>query len=131
MKLPEHYMSDMLLFFDGRSSALTAYQALFRHLENLLPDASVRVQKSQIGFYGSHLFAMVSLPRRKSGEGIVVSFGLGHRVNSPRIAAATEPHPNRWTHHVPLSGQQEIDGELLSWLQEAWEFSERKRGDTA
>lgn len=131
MKLPEHYMSDILFFFGGRPSALPVYQELFHHLENLFPNASVKVQKSQISFYGSHLFAMASLPRRKREEGIVVvSFGLGRRVNSPRVAAATEPYPNRWTHHVPLSGQQEVDEELLRWLREAWEFSERKGGHT-
>lgn len=131
MKLPEHYESDVLFFFDGRPLELALYQTLFRSMETAFPGASVRVQKTQISFYGRHLFAAVSLPvRRRKGwpeHCIVVTIGLSHRLESPRIAVAVEPYPNRWTHHVLVSGEEQIDGELLDWLKEAWAFSENKR----
>ena len=131
MKLPEHYESDVLFFFDGRPLELALYQTLFRSLETAFPEASVRVQKTQISFYGRHLFAAVSLPvRRRKGwpeHCIVVTIGLSYRLESPRIAVAVEPYPNRWTHHVLVSGEEQIDGELLVWLKEAWAFSENKR----
>jgi len=131
MKLPERYESDVLFFFDGRPLELALYQTLFRSLETAFPEASVRVQKTQISFYGRHLFAAMSLPvRRRKGwpeHCIVVTFGLSHRLESPRIAVAVEPYPNRWTHHVLVSGEEQIDGELLVWLKEAWAFSENKR----
>ena len=131
MKLPERYESDVLFFFDGRPLELALYQTLFRSLETAFPEASVRVQKTQISFYGRHLFAAVSLPvRRRKGwpeHCIVLTIGLSHRLESPRIAVAVEPYPNRWTHHVLVSGEEQIDGELLVWLKEAWAFSENKR----
>ena len=131
MKLPERYESDVLFFFDGRTLELALYQTLFRSLETAFLEASVRVQKTQISFYGRHLFAAVSLPvRRRKGwpeHCIVVTIGLSHRLESPRIAVAVEPYPNRWTHHVLVSGEEQIDGELLDWLKEAWAFSENKR----
>ena len=131
VKLPEHYESDVLFFFDGRPLELALYQTLFRSMETAFPEASVRVQKTQISFYGRHLFAAVSLPvRRRKGwpeHCIVVTIGLSHRLDSPRIAVAVEPYPNRWTHHVLVSGEEQIDGELLDWLKEAWAFSENKR----
>lgn len=131
MKLPERYESDVLFFFDGRPLELALYQTLFRSLETAFPEASVRVQKTQISFYGRHLFAALSLPvRRRKGwpeHCIVVTIGLSHRLESPRIAVAVEPYPNRWTHHVLVSGEEQIDGELLDWLKEAWAFSENKR----
>lgn len=68
---------------------------------------------------------MVSLPRRKRDPGLVVSFGLGHRVNSPRVAAV-QPYPNRWTHHISVTDRELLDGELLGWLEEAWVFGEAK-----
>lgn len=52
MKTPEHYASDVLFFFDGRPLELALYEALFRRMDAAFPDASVRVQKSQISFYG-------------------------------------------------------------------------------
>ena len=36
------------------------------------------------------------------GAGLVVSFGLGRREPSPRIGAAVEPYPGRWTHHAAV-----------------------------
>ncbi len=123
----EHCQSDALFFFDGRPAALSLYQALLARMRGIFPTLSVRVQKSQISFYGMHLFAMVSLPRRKCEAGIFVSFGFGRRVDSPRISTATQPYPGRWTHHVLLSSQAQIDREFLDWLREAWEFSEEKR----
>ncbi len=126
MNVPEHYDSDILFFFDGRPEQLALYRALFQALEAAFPDASVKVQKSQISFYGPRLFAMASLPKRKKDPGIVVSFGLGRREPSPRAGAAVEPYPNRWTHHVAVTGAEEIDGQLLGWLGEAWAFSRDK-----
>lgn len=126
MNVPEHYESDILFFFDGRPDQLALYQALFHKLGGAFPEASVKVQKSQISFYGAHLFAMASLPKRKKDPGIVVTFGLGRREPSPRVGVAVEPYPGRWTHHVTVTRDEEIDGELLGWLREAWAFSQGK-----
>ena len=56
----------------------------------------------------------------------MVTFGLGSRVEDPRIAVAVEPYPRRWTHHVLLSQPEEVDGQLLDWLREAYVFSQCK-----
>ena len=131
MKISEHYTSDVPFFFDGKPLELALYEALFRHLEAEFPDASVRVQKSQISFYGRHLFGAASLPvRRKKSwpeHCIVLTIGLSHRLSSPRVAVATEPYPGRWTHHILISDEVQIDSELLGWLREAWAFAESKR----
>lgn len=130
MNRPEHYESDVLFFFQGRPLELSLYQLLFRRMEERFLRASVRVQKSQISFYGRHLFGAASLPvRRKRDwprECLVVTFGLDHRLDSPRVAVATEPYPRRWTHHVLLSRPEEVDGQLLDWLREAYVFSQCK-----
>lgn len=39
---------------------------------------------------------------------------------------ATEPYPNRWTHHILISDTEEIDEELLGWIKEAADFSNSK-----
>ena len=131
MRLPEHYMADVLFFFDGHPEELTLYEALFGSMERAFPEGSVKVQKTQISFYGRHLFAMASLPvrRRKDWPKIclVVTFGLGYRLDSPRVAMASEPYPGRWTHHILVTTADQIDGELMGWLREAWDFAESKR----
>ncbi len=126
MKLPEHYENDILFFFNGRPDALELYKTLFQQLDAAFPQASVKVQKTQISFYGPRLFAMASLPRRKRDPGLVVSFGLGRRLGSPRVSMAVEPYPGRWTHHVPVTDRERLDRELLGWLEEAWNFAQAK-----
>ena len=130
MKRPDYYETDVLAFFAGKLWALPLYEALSARMEELFPEAAMKVQKSQISFYGRHLFAAVSLPvRRKKTwpeECIIVTFGLGARVEDPRIAVAVEPYPNRWTHHVLVSRPEEVDEALLGWLREAYTFSECK-----
>lgn len=130
MNCSEHYAADLLFYFDGRPLELSLYEALFAALDAALPQAAVKVQKSQISFYGRHLFAAVSLPVRRKKEWpkhcLLVTFGLAHRVDHQRIAVAVEPYPNRWTHHVVVDKPEQIDSRLLSWLREAWDFSESK-----
>ena len=130
MTTPEHYESDVLFFFDGKPAELALYQALERAMAARFPEASVKVQKSQISFYHRHLFAAASLPLRRRKEWprecLLVTFGLSRRLSSPRIAVAVEPYPNRWTHHVVVAREEEIDGELLDWLAEAYDFAAAK-----
>lgn len=131
MHTPEHYESDLLFYFDGRPVEISLYQRLFEAMEGTFPDASVKVQKSQISFYCPKLFAAASIPvRRKKDwpqECLLVTFGLERQLVSPRIAVAVEPYPNRWTHHVVVSRPEEIDGELLGWLAQAYQFGQAKR----
>lgn len=131
MHTPEHYESDLLFYFNGRPVELSLYQRLFEAMEGAFPDASVKVQKSQISFYCPKLFAAASIPvRRKKDwpqECLLVTFGLERQLLSPRIAVAVEPYPNRWTHHVVVSQLEEIDGELLGWLAQAYHFGQTKR----
>ena len=96
---------DTLLFFNSRPQALPLYECFEQKLLSELGSANIKVQKTQIAFSNKHNFAFVSfLPVRKAKERpktyIVITFGLGRRVESPRIDAAVEPYPNRWTHHV-------------------------------
>ena len=131
MQRSEHYEADVLFYFNGKPLELTLYSALFRHMETEFPDASVKVQKSQISFYTRHLFGAASLPVRRKKDWpehcIVVTIGLSHKLESPRVAVAVEPYPNRWTHHILISKEEQIDGELLDWLREAYAFAASKR----
>lgn len=123
---------DVLLFFDKMPDALPLYEELERRLAAGTGEMRRKVQKTQISFYNKHMFACVSFAKLRNAKTrpkayIVVTFGLGRRVDSPRIDAVSEPYPNRWTHHVLLSEAGEIDGELLGWLGEAAAFSVGKR----
>ena len=118
-----------LLFFSPLPQALSLYTVLRRELLVRFPDTVVEVKKTQITFRARYGYAFVSLRRIKGCPKVflLLSFGLSHRLSSPRIAICSEPYPNRWTHHVLISDEGQLDGELMGWIQSSWDFSESKR----
>ena len=121
----------ILQFFDSHPDALPLYEKFEKSVADLVPDVKIKVQKTQISFYNRYLFACVSFARVRKKKDcpdcyIVITFVLSHKAESPRIDIATEPYPNRWTHHVLISDPGEIDDELMGWIEEAALFSNRK-----
>ena len=123
---------DVLFFFDKNPAALPLYEAFEGAVLSLVPDAGIRVQKTQITFTAPRVFAAVSfLPVRKKAHRpdhyITVTLGLDRRLDSPRADASVEPYPGRWTHHFLISAPEEIDEELRGWVREAAAFAAAKR----
>ena len=122
---------DILHFFDQQMDSLPLYEAFESSVRTEITDIWIKVQKTQISFYNRHLFACVSFARIRKKKDcpdnyIVITFGLNHKLESPRIDAASEPYPNRWTHHILVSDRNEIDDELMEWIKEAADFSDKK-----
>lgn len=123
---------DELFFFNEKPAALPLYEVFAQRIFAEIDNVTVKVQKTQISFSNRHNFAFVSfLPARKAKDRpktyITVTFGLHYKKESPRIDAASEPYPNRWTHHMLVSSAEEVDDELMGWIKEAAEFSAGKR----
>lgn len=114
------------IFFAEKPEELPLYETFRSLLLAEVGEAGIQVSKTQITFSGKYGFAVVSHPRRKKDCGILVSFGLFHRVESDRILYASEPYPHRWTHHMLLASPEEIDHELMGWLKEAYWFANTK-----
>ena len=122
----------VLFFFEKDPAALPLYEAFEQAVRKLVPSAAIRVQKTQITYTNPRVFAAVSfLPVRRKAlrpeHYITITLGLDRRLDSPRVDAASEPYPARWTHHLMISSAEEIDGELLGWAAEAAAFSAAKR----
>ncbi len=121
----------ILYFFDQHKDSLHLYEAFESNVKKEITDIQIKVQKTQISFYNRHLFACVSFAKVRKKKDcpdnyIVITFGLNYKLESPRIDAASEPYPNRWTHHVLISDINEIDSELMGWIKEAATFSGKK-----
>ena len=114
------------LFFTGKPEEQALYEIFRSRLLTEVGEAHIKVSKSQITFSGKYGFAFVSHPRRKKDQGILVSFGLFHRQESERIQYASEPYPGRWTHHMLVRQPEEINDELMGWIQEAYWFANTK-----
>ena len=128
MRVPD---DDILLFFDAHRDALTLFAALEEWIFERFPEAKKRVQKTQITYYHKHVYACVSFARvRRKAElpesWLTLTLGLPYALDSARVAVKTEVYPGRWTTHFVIGSPEELDEELLSWIEQAYVFSERK-----
>ena len=122
---------DEMMFFEGHPNALGVYEAFVKKLFQIYPDTTLRVQKTQITFSNRHVYACVSFARVKKKAQlpenyIVVTLGLPMPLESHRIAVKTEPYPGRWTHHLVIASEKELDGEFFSWVDLAYQFAKEK-----
>ena len=120
--------SNELLFFNRKMNLLPVYEKLRSNLLRNHTEIDIIVSKTQVSFRNRYIFALVSfqpVPHVQK-EYLLVSFGLGYEKQSPRIAVATEVSRNRWTHHVIVRNENEIDAELLKWIEEAYLFADSK-----
>lgn len=105
-------------FLDGSGLGL----AVYRRVRAILPDAEVRVTKSQIAFRGRRGFAWLWRPRAyigMRGAEIVLSVALPREDRSPRWKEVVHPSPQTWMHHLELRAVEDIDDEVERWLAEA------------
>ncbi len=131
-------MSDMyqvsqneLLFLGSKPGVVPVYEALAWRLLAAYPDTRIKVSKSQISFYNRHLYACVSFARVKKKKELpeswfVLTLGLNIPLESPRVAVKTEPYPGRWTTHIVVSSEADLDEELFTWIQQAYDFAQNK-----
>ncbi len=120
------------LFFEEHQAALPLYCAFEDRLRAAFPDIGKQVRKTQISFSSRHVFACVSFARVKRKAELpdcwlVLTLGLPAPLNSPRIAVRTEPYPGRWTHHIVISREEELDEELFTWIRASYAFADAKR----
>ena len=111
-------------FFDGHREARHLYDAVAEAVSGI-GSVTVRVSKSQVAFRRRSGFAFVWRPGmylRKAAP-LVLSVALRRRDDSPRWKEVVEPAPGRFTHHLELRSEADVDEEVRGWLQEAWELA--------
>lgn len=100
MEVSPYYEADLGLYFTGRPLELALYEGLFRAMDTAFPNGRVKVQKSQISFYGRHLFAAAALPVRRKKDWpehcLLVTFGLEYPC--PPLALRWPQSP------IPIAG---------------------------
>ena len=122
---------DELMFMAKHLAAIPVYEAFAGKLSALWPETTRKVSRSQISFYNRHLYACVSFtPVQKKAQlperWFVLTLGLNYPLESPRVAAKTEPYPGRWTTHLIIHSEDDLDNELFAWIRQAYDFAQSK-----
>jgi hypothetical protein len=105
-------------FLEGSGLGL----AVYRRVLEIVPEAEIRVTKSQIAFRRRRGFAWLWRPRMylgRRGAEIVLSMALPREDASPRWKEVVHPSPRTWMHHLELTSVDQVDREVRDWLREA------------
>jgi hypothetical protein len=109
-------------FFAGWEESARIFETLRSAVGDLGP-AELYVTKSQIAFRRRRAFAWAWIPGmylRGKHAPLVLTLSLRRKDSSPRWKEIVEPAPGRFTHHLELRSESQIDGEVRRWLLEAW-----------
>jgi hypothetical protein len=107
--------------FDGRPELLAIYDRLLGALRERGP-VTENVTKSRIAFQTRMRFAGVERPRR---DHIVATFLLTRPLAGERLRV--EPlAPYYYIHRVRLYRPEDVDDELLTWLDEARQVGDQR-----
>lgn len=109
-------------FFDGKPRAYGLFEALAKMLADTYPATQIQVKKTQVSFVDRHIYACASMMRAKRrselpDEYVVVTFSSPGPIDSARVAQQVQIRPGRWTVHVVVGEESELDDELLGWVE--------------
>lgn len=117
-------------FLTGCEESRQLFEAVREMIATVGP-ADIRVTKSQVAFRRRTGFAFVWMPDMYLGRGdvpLVLTVGLRRRNDSPRWRQVVEPAHGRFTHHLELRAVSDVDHEVRSWLEEAWDAAAWRSG---
>ena len=112
-------------FFAADEEMLALARALILGALERWPDTVIAAQKTQVGLGGPRPFCALYPPRKaadRKAHALGLSLFLPRVPDCPRIAAAAEPYPGRFTCHMVVGSEAELDEELWAWLTEARQF---------
>ena len=110
-------------FFAGEPRSRAVYDRLRRVMQGWA-GVSVRASKSQVSFRRRTAFASAWIPGRYlRGQRPPLVLTLHFRKRRPwaRWKEVVEAAPGRFTHHLELTGPEEVDEEVEMFLRAAWE----------
>ena len=84
----------------------------------------VRVTKTQVAFRRRRSFAFLWLPgtwlEHPDAE-VVLSLALPQERHSERFKEVVHPSKGIWMHHLEITSPEDIDAQVVAWIEEAWE----------
>jgi hypothetical protein len=108
-------------YFNGNDESRRLFDCLRELIETLGP-VEILVRQSQVAFRRDIAFAYAWMPGKYlhgRGAPLVLTIGFRHRDTSPPWKKVVEAAPGRFTHHMEIHSQNDIDEQVCGWLQEA------------
>lgn len=108
--------------FEGKPFGKELYKKLKDGLKQKIGYFKPESLECCIHFVSTFTFAAVKIYKEK----IRLDFTLNHKLESERIIQSVKMSPNRYLHYMEIIRENEIDEELMKWLQEAYNKTKSK-----
>ncbi len=116
--------------FGKHLGALPIYRELERRIMEKFPKTNIVVYSDQIAFRYNRNFTLVSFMNLSKAKNlsnfITVTFQLERPYQDKRILMVSRDRARIWSHHVILTSPQEVDGELMDWVEKAYDYALRR-----
>jgi hypothetical protein len=111
--------------FEGKPEAF----ALFRDLEErieALGEIEKIVTKTQVSYGAKRKFAWLWMApaSKKAPEGVLMlTLDMTQKVTHPIMSSVKETYPSKWTHQIPIKGEDDIrEVDEQGWLPASYQF---------
>jgi len=92
------------------------YEKFRMAVKNQLGFFKIESLECCIHFVSTFTFAAIKIFKDK----IRVDFSLDHKIESKQIKKYTQMSANRYLYYIDIISEDEIDGDLMEWIQEAY-----------
>lgn len=109
--------------FKGKPGGKLLYEKFKRVVRSQLGSFKIESLECCIHFVSTFTFAAVKIFKDK----INVDFSLSRKIKSKRIAQYLQISANRYLHYIDIHTEDEIDEELIEWIEEAYNKGIKER----
>jgi hypothetical protein len=102
--------------FNGKDIGKILYEKFQTAIENRLGSFKIESLECCIHFVTTSTFAAVKIFKDK----IRVDFSLSQKMENERANLVTQMSAHRYLYSVEITDEDEIDGELIEWIWEAY-----------
>ena len=106
---------------EGKSSEVTSLYEQFVALVKRCGPVTVVPAKTRIGFQVRMIFAALNVRQRSLDCHVV----LARRLENPRFMRIQSLSPRNHVHYFSIKSPEDLDGEVLGWLREAYEVGKQ------
>lgn len=109
-------------YFNGNPESREIFECL-RTIIEAMGTVEMLLMESQVAFRRNRAFAYTWMPGKYNhgrGAPLVLTLSLRRRDQSPRWKVIVALSSGQFTHHLELYSENEVDGQVCEWLQEAW-----------
>lgn len=110
-------------FFAGFAISRRLFDHVLKRVEAIGP-VDVKITKSQVALRSKKTIVIAWVPEKylqREAAPLVLTFSFPQRDPSKRWKEVVQISPHRFTHHLELYSENDLDAEVLGWLEHAWD----------